>query len=248
MRRILPIFFLPFLIACEGGKGRELLYFHAAASLRDAVTEIASVWEERSGQRVLPIFASSSTLALQIEKGAEADLFLPANPLWADHVEAHRGVLSREELLGGRLALVCPPGNPAHIRGIADLGSANVKDIALGDPRHVPAGIYAVEWLKAAGLYKDTRKKLRPAKDVRAALSWVERREADAGLVYASDALRSLVETLDFIDPPTAIRYPLLLLEAPSGRPKAGAEALFDWLSGPEAGALFRSHGFIPLE
>lgn len=240
------------LVAGCGGKKDESPHFYAAASLTDVAQELVETWLENGGE-VVPVLASSSTLARQIREGAPAALFLPANQQWMDYLvrETERVISSsRLDLLGNRLALIVPPGNPADVSEIADLTGRGVRDIALGDPEHVPAGIYAAAWLEAAALWPKVMGKLRPAGDVRAALAWVERGEVDAGLVYLTDARIGDVEVVALLDPALIppIRYPLALI-APedSGVPTEAALAFHRWLQGDEASAIFSRHGFQPL-
>lgn len=239
-------------LGCGRG-GPDGLHVYAAASLTDALSELAARWNERAEVPVVPVFGASSTLARQIVEDAPAELFLSASQQWMDHLvrESDRVISgSRLDLLSNRLVLVVPPGNPGGIEGPADL-KGEFDGLALGDPDHVPAGIYAAAWLKAAGLWDDARRELRPAKDVRAALAYVERGEVDAGLVYFTDARVGNVEVVAQLDggrmPP--IRYPMALLAPASGggEPRAEARAFHRWLLGEEASAVFRKHGFEPL-
>ncbi|MCB9513459.1 MAG: molybdate ABC transporter substrate-binding protein [Candidatus Latescibacteria bacterium] len=236
-----------------GRRQPPALHFYAAASLTDAVNELVADWEAEGGApAVVPVFASSSTLARQIREGAPAALFLSANEQWMDYLVRETQRVrsdSRLDLLSNRLVLVAPPGNPAGIQGPADLAH-KLHGLALGDPYHVPAGIYAAAWLKQAGLWDKVRGELRPAKDVRAALAYVEKGEVDAGLVYFTDARVGNVEVLAVLDDSLAppIRYPLALIEpAGGGELPPGAMSFYRWLRSEQAADVFRRHGFLPV-
>ncbi|MBC8367117.1 molybdate ABC transporter substrate-binding protein [bacterium] len=228
------------------------LQFYAAASLSDAAREICQTWNTRDSLHVTPVLASSSTLARQISQGAPASVFLSANAEWMDYAEQHSDrVIHSCDLLSNRLALIVPMGNPIRLENAAGLRGRALQRLALGDPSHVPAGIYAKAWLEEAGLWNAVKDRLLPAQDVRAALAYVERGEADAGIVYVSDAKAAGFEPLALGDPPRhmPIVYPLAMLAEPDGRdPGEGAHRFYDWLLGPEAREIFAKHGFITLD
>ena len=258
MRVILGRLSIALLLTCsscaDARDERVLLY--AAASLADAAGELVAAWAEAGGGEAVAVLAGSSTLARQIRAGAPAQLFLSASEDWMDYLETETARVapgSRVDLLGNRLVLVAPAGNPAGLRGPRDLAGAAVRGLAIGDPAHVPAGIYAAAWLEAAGLTGAVAGKLRPAKDVRDAIAYVERGEVEAGIVYGSDAdgRSGRVDVIAELDaaglPP--IRYPLALILGPDGEaPTAAAATLHAWLRSEEAAVIFRRHGFAVLE
>ena len=92
----------------------------------------------------------------------------------------------REDLLSNRLVVVVPAAAAASSMTAEDL--AGVRRLALGDPRAVPAGIYARRWLERRGLWERVRDRVVPTLDVRAALAAVESGNVDAGIVYRTDA------------------------------------------------------------
>jgi molybdate transport system substrate-binding protein len=216
----------------------------AAVSTREAMEAIASDFERQSGTPVRCSFAGSSTLARQIEQGADADLFLSADERWADDLADKRLVAERRDLLGNRLVVVVPAARPLRLKRLADLDGSEVRHLALAlDP--VPAGHYARQALQKAGIWEQMEKRVREAGDVRAALALVARDEADAGIVYAtdvaaSDKVRVALEVPEELHEP--IRYPLVLLRRKDG--SAAARALYDFLAGDTARAHFRKAGF----
>jgi molybdate transport system permease protein len=220
----------------------------AAASTTDALTEIAAAYEHAHiGVKVRLNFASSSTLARQIEAGAPADVFLSANQEWMDYLETRAliRVASRRNLLGNILVIVTPAAKSLHITmtSEASLAGAFSGRLAVGDPAHVPAGIYAKQALEHFGWYDALKDRLLPCADVRAALTLVERGEVEAGIVYASDAVASTKVSVAGIFPDDShepIHYPVAL-----GREASPEAAVFvDYLFTAESAAVFTRCGF----
>ncbi len=238
------------LLSCSGREDGDL-QFYAGASLSDAARELCEIWNAADSVRVSPVLASSSTLARQIVQGAPASIYLSASRDWMDHLarESDR-ILERRDLLSNRLAIIVPLINPVGIKNAGDLSKRGIQRLAIGDPTHVPAGIYAKAWLMEAGLWDAVKNRLLPARDIRAALAYVERGEADAGIVYASDAKSANLKPVALVDPPREmpIRYPIALLAGPDGRaPESSAHRFYDWLAGSEAREIFQKHGFIVI-
>ncbi len=166
----------------------------AAASLTNVLQEAAAAWQSQTGVAVKLSFASSAILARQIESGARADLFIPADLDWMDYV-AQRGLVSsasRTNLLGNRLVLVAPAGSAVQLPirpGFAlraALGGGG--RLAIADPASVPAGRYARAALTTLGVWQGIEERLAPADNVRTALLYVARGEAPLGIVYLTDA------------------------------------------------------------
>jgi molybdate transport system substrate-binding protein len=219
----------------------------AAASTTDALEQIARRFEAARGLEVRLNFASSSTLARQIRQGAGADVFISANPRWMDHLE-RQGLIragTRRDLLGNRLALIAAPQADLRIeprRGF-DLAGSFVGRLAMGDPQHVPAGMYAAQALRSMGWWDALTDRIAPAADVRRALRFVETGETSLGIVYATDAAaggRVKIVGLLPVDSHRPIRYPAAAIVDSPGQ----AEAFLAYLSGPEATEIFRRHGF----
>lgn len=223
----------------------------AAASTTDAVTEIGALYRQKGLGSIKGSYASSSTLAKQIEQGAPADVFLSANTQWMQYLDT-KGLVekgSRRNLLRNRIALIVPQDSPVkafEIKQGADVLSLLGKDgrLAVGDPAHVPVGMYgkqALENLKIWDLVKD---RIAPAKDVRAGLALVERGEAPLGLVYESDAVVTNKVRVIGVFPVgshTEVIYPV---GAVAGKNVAEAKAFIEFLTTPEARAVFKKYGF----
>jgi molybdate transport system substrate-binding protein len=219
------------------------LHLFAAVSTREAVEQIARDHESQTGTPVTCSFAASSTLARQIEQGADADLFLSADERWADYLSEKGLGAERRDLRANRLVVVTPEGHPLHLRTIADLAGNEVMRLALAlDP--VPAGHYAREALEKAGIWEHLKERVREAGDVRATLAIVERGESDAGIVYVTDAAASKKVQTALVVPENLhapIRYPLVLLRRSSS---PAARALYDFLGSEKARANFHTAGF----
>lgn len=226
----------------------EPVVLYAAASLSTTLQELLP---RARFADVRLSFASSSTLAKQIEAGAPADIYLSANALWMDYLQ-QRGLVdstTRVDLLGNALVLVTPTDSPIAIdvQRTFDLAGAFSGRIALGDPSHVPAGMYAQQALQRLGWWSALERRLAPSPDVRAALAYVARGECALGIVYATDVAISdgvqIVATLpDSLHAP--IRYPAAIV---AGRDRPDVRRLFEHLRSTEAQALFSRRGFTPI-
>jgi molybdate transport system substrate-binding protein len=229
---------------------RELVTVFVAASTRDAVTEIAVAFRNETRTEVRISADDSSKLAMQIVEKAPAQLFLSANEKWADYVKDKGFACETKLLLGNALVLVVPKGNPAGVQSAQDLINATVNHIALAGPS-VPAGIYARQALKNLKLWDslEADKKLVAGENVRATLAYVEQGEADAGIVYATDARISKKVDLVYMFPSSShepIRYPLVLLK--TGNASTQARAFFGFLQSARAKEIFTREGFSLID
>jgi molybdate transport system substrate-binding protein len=206
------------LCGCDEASDGPTVIVFAAASCTDLVTAAADRFEHETGIAVTCSFASSSTLARQVEAGAPADVYLSAHPQWIDRLEKADLVEpgTRLDLLANLLVLIVPTDDEPRIEWTAEtMPPPNLARFAIADPAHVPAGIYAKQALQSLGWWDALEGRIITAPDVRATLRLVERGEADAGIVYRSDAARSDHVTARMSVPAEAhdrIRYPLVLL------------------------------------
>lgn len=228
------------------------LTIFAAASTTNAIQELASLYAAVAGVRITPSFAASSTLARQIKAGAPVDIFLSANPQWMDYLEAEDRLIdgSRRQLLGNRLVLIAPADSPlSRLRINADL---NILDLlaadgrlAMGDPSHVPAGLYGKQALESLDLWETAGARIAPMADVRAATTMVERGETPIGVVYATDAaISARVKVIGTFpaDTHAPIVYPVALVK---GANVETARALLEFFEDPRAREIFRKYGFV---
>lgn len=227
----------------------EEITVFAAASLTQALTEIGAAHEQATGDKVRFNFAASNTLARQIEAGAPADIFFSADEAQMDSL-ASKGLIAkgtRMPLLGNTLVIVTALDGPA-IAKVADLANPSIRRLSLGDPKAVPAGVYARLYLEKLGLWQTLQAKIVPAENVRAALAVVESGNAQAGIVYQTDAAISPKVKIALAVPAAegpAITYPVAAIsESPHA---AAANKFLASLAGRESGAVFTKRGFILL-
>jgi molybdate transport system substrate-binding protein len=224
----------------------------AAASLTNALQQVADGYKARSGQTVALSFAASSALARQIEASGGADVFISADKDWMDHLD-NKGLIAhatRRDILGGHLVLVAPASSNAQIK-IAPhfdlMGALAGGRLSVADPDSVPAGKYAKTALTALGVWSTVVDHLVQAENVRVALAYVARGEAPLGIVYSTDAaaepnVKIVGEFPDNTHQP--IVYPAALTKDA----KPSAQAFLDYLRGPEANAVFSKAGFVILK
>lgn len=221
----------------------------AAASTQNVLERIADELRDSSGVDVTVSPGGSNALAQQIIAGVPGDLFLSAHPAWSDEVARHGYSAETVPLLCGQLVLIVPEGNPANVRRPDDLISPRVRWIALAGEQ-VPAGMYAQQALAARSLYKPLSESGRIVRgqNVRLTLAYVEQGEAEAGIVYASDAklASGRVQAIFTFDPQDhePILYPLVLLK--HGSRRRAAREVFEFLRSPAAAAIFEQYGFWP--
>jgi molybdate transport system substrate-binding protein len=266
-----PLFALLMLSAAGSARAGELLVF-AAASTTEAMQELGTKYEAKTGTRVRFSFAGSSELARQIIDGAPADVFFSADAAQMDRVEKAGKVRhdDRVDVVSNRLVIV-QPKNAVPLRSFEEL--AQVQRLALADPESVPAGVYAKKALVAIGVWETAKGHVIPTLDVRAALAAVEAGRADAAIVYATDVQASSrvqavdagawlkrrlekhfspndVEASRFFHEPDAVYGPtgLVYPAAATQRPQSQAARTFvDFLRSTEGQEVFKRRGFIPL-
>jgi molybdate transport system substrate-binding protein len=220
----------------------------AAISLRGALLEIDSLYHHAHPEVMVQLnTAASGTLEQQIRSGARVDVFVSAAEAPMDAL-AGAGLIkpgTRRDVAANELVLAVPTAAGAPVESFRDLARSEVKRVALGEPASVPAGAYAVETLRALGLWEAVQSKAIYAQNVRQVLTYLERGEVDAGLVYRTDALGSNRVRVVEAAPEGAhdpIRYPVAVVTA-SAHPEA-ARAYLDFLAGAEARAVLARFGF----
>ncbi len=233
------------LMGCRGSH-QTVLIVSAAASLTDAIQEIEGGYRhDHPDVELRNNFGSSGTLAGQVEEGAPADVFISAASKPMDDLEA-RGLIvagTRRNLLRNSLVLIVPRGS--KLNSFKQLDDGSVRTIALGDPASVPAGQYGRQTLVALHLMDSVQRKLVLAKDVRQVLAYVETGNADAGLVYATDAAISSNVRVAATAPEgshDAIVYPAAATA--SGHHEAAAREFVEYLQSAAAKAAFEKRGF----
>ncbi len=231
---------------------KKELTLSAASSLTDALTALKPAAERYIGAELVINFASSGTLRAQIEQGAPVDVFFSAATSHMDTLERAGLVVAstRKDLLSNGMVLIgdgsmkgpIPEGSLAAVLGKARL-------LAVGNPDSVPAGAYAVEALRALGLYDSVAGKLVLGNNVRQVLQFVESGSSPLGIVFLTDAAsvsKDSPVTRLYVFPDSLlakpVRYPIAVVSA--SRNQDLAAKLIAFLGSDEARAEFGKAGF----
>lgn len=209
---------------------REVRVF-AAASLSDALRELAPAYETRTGVRVVFTFGGSSTLARQIEAGAPADLFLSADEEKMNALASRGRIVeeTRTSVLSNTLVVV---GKDLRV----------ARSVALADPASVPAGIYARKWIESIGQWNAIAPKVIPTENVRGALAAVKSGNVDSAVVYASDVRNEPIAYRVPREEGPPISYPFAVVRGAEN--EVGARRLLGYLTSREAMRVFAEYGF----
>jgi molybdate transport system substrate-binding protein len=224
------------------------LHVSAAASLTDVLQEMAPIYEKQTGDTLLFNLGASSMLARQIEEGAPADVFISADEAKMDQLQRQHLIVnaSRRSILSNTLVIVVPTDSRLKITSAADLAGRTIRSLALAEPSSVPAGIYAKQYLRKIGVWPKVVGKVIPTENVRSALAAVESGNADAGIVYATDALISKGVRVAYEVPKAEgpdISYPAAIVS--DSKEKAAAQRFLDFLQSRAAAELFRKYRFL---
>jgi molybdate transport system substrate-binding protein len=224
----------------------------AAASMKTALDAAAAAWKADTGKTVSIAYASSATLAKQIEQGAPADIFISADLNWMDYLEKAKltRAETRRNLLGNKLVLIEPGDADVKLeiaKGFNLAGATGDGKIAVCAIDSCPGGIYAKEALESLGVLAGVEAKLAQADNVRSALNLVARGEAKFGIVYATDAKADPKVKVVGTFPASShspIVYPVALIAA-STNPDAAF--FLAYLASQSATQIFLEQGFEVL-
>ena len=233
----------------------ETITVAAAISLKDALAKAAERYRADTGESVELTVGSSGQLASQIANGAPVDLFLSAANKQVDEL-IKQGVLdeaTRKVVAGNALVLVVPADAKSPPASLKELAQGATGKVAIGEPRSVPAGQYAEQALKSAGVAEALKDRLVLGTNVRQVLDYVERGEVSAGLVYATDVVgagakaggakvRVACEIAAGEHEP--IVYPAAVVKA--SRRRAAAAKFLDYLASEKGQACLKEFGFTP--
>jgi molybdate transport system substrate-binding protein len=215
-----------------------------AASLKDVMNELADSFAKQNADiKFLKNYGGSGALAKQIENGAPADIYISANVQWMDHLQSKNLMSVPSIKIFAYNTLVFSGRTDKKVSGLQDLHK--LERIAVGSPKSVPAGQYAMEALEKAGVEKQLEKKFVMAKDVRECLMYAERGEVDGAFVYKTDAILAKQAKILFAVPENLyprVTYPMGLTG--SGSKSKDAEAFYKYLQSGEAKAVLAKHGF----
>ncbi len=228
----------------------EKIYVFAAASTTNVVKELISSYQQTNETNATyrTSFASSSTLARQIAAGADANIFISANVKWYKWL-AEKGVVANGTdsiMAANALVLIAAPGNDTHIEDIhrlpQELGDGY---LAMGDHKHVPAGMYAKEALDFYGLWDSVKSKSAQYSTVRIALNAVDTQQADFGIVYKTDALQAKTSRIAFTFPAeshTPIQYPVCAIKDKTSKE---TDQFLSFLKSEQAKNILEKYGFV---
>jgi molybdate transport system substrate-binding protein len=245
-RSIATLVLLAGIFSISHAQAKVSLTVSSAASLKDALAETELIYKQtHANVDFSNNFGASGILAAQIDQGAPVDVFLSAATKQMDDLEA-KGLVAagtRRNLLRNTLVLIAPLDS--RLQDFQGLTSSSVRVIALGDPASVPAGQYGRQTLIALNLFDKLNPKLVLAKDVRQVLTYVETGNADAGLVYATDAkasdkIRVVAAAPEWAH--DAIIYSAAVVKG--SRSEEAARKFVEFLSSPAAQVIFVKYGF----
>ena len=249
MRSVYLAATLSLIIPFSANAADQLTLFSAASTVQ-LVGQLERDWQKKTGNGLRTVFASSGALARQIESGAPADLFLSADNRWIDFLLEKDLIApnTRKTVLRNRLALIASNdlkvSVPFDVKKDLPRILSGGNRLAMGDPRHVPAGLYAKQSLQKLGLWTTIGPKTARAQNVRLALALVERNEAQLGIVYLSDVFHQNVLKILKVFPQN-LHAPIAYKIAAT-KPAAELAAEFlDYLSSPEAREIYRHLGFV---
>jgi molybdate transport system substrate-binding protein len=214
-----------------------------AASLKEVINELSdSFAKKHPGVKFVKNYGASGTLAKQVENGAPSDVLISANLEWMDYLK-NRKLVDTTSIGTFAYNTLVFAGMPGKASSMQDL--IKLERIAIGSPRSVPAGEYAMEAFTKAGLDKQLEKKLVMARDVRECLMYAERGEVDGAFVYKTDALLAKQAKILFTVPQELYRrvtYPMA--QTVAGRKNTDAAAFFAYLHSDEAKPVLTEYGF----
>jgi molybdate transport system substrate-binding protein len=238
-------------IFCSGcnrvqqGNTKELT-ISAAASLKEPLEEMVKQYEKDTNIKLNINFEGSGTLQKQIEQGAPVDLMISAGKSQVDAL-VDKGLADRsnyKELLTNTLVLIVSNNYDKNIKSINDLKDKDIR-LALGETATVPVGQYSKEFLQNIKLWESFENKVAYAKDVKAVLNYVEKGEAEAGIVYYSDAVSLKNSYIAYKIPEVThepIVYPMVVIE--QSKNKTAALDFASFLGKSEAKEIFKKYNF----
>lgn len=223
------------------------LTISAAASLKDSINEVKQLYEAKNSNVKLTCnFGASGTLQQQIEQGADVDIFISAATKQMDALESKDLIIkdTRKDVLENDVVLIVPKDNSTII-SFNDLTTDKANKIALGEPKTVPAGQYAEEVFTKLGTLDKIKSKAVYANDVTQVLNWVSTGNADAGIVYTTDAKTSDKVKIVVAAPSDShkpVIYPAAIIK--SSKKTDTAKDFMNFLADAKVKAVFEKYGF----
>jgi len=182
--------FIVLILVCASASAETTIRVGVAISLKDALTDLAGSFQKSTGDKVELTFGSSGQIQAQIRNGGDIDVFIAASRSQVRDLIKTDSVLPETQrvIAGNTLVLVVPADVKTSLDGFESLAGDSMKKLAIGEPKTVPAGAYAVEVLEKLGIYEKVHPRIVFGANVRQVLSYVERGEVSAGIVYGTDA------------------------------------------------------------
>ena len=245
------ILFSAVLLSCSVQAGSTVRVY-AAASLSNAVTEIARRYEKQYPSiKVMLVFAASSSLARQIETGAPVDIFFSADQDWMNYLVKKQKIARSQvikPLLTNELVLIIPLQRQQSFQASSQFNFAQSFQgyVCTGQMESVPAGKYAKQSLTRLGWLNQLRGRIVGTDSVRSTLAFVERGECQVGIVYRTDALMSKKVKISGVFPARTHRpivYPIALTR--QGQKNQAAVQFSKFIqTSPRARQIFQKYGF----
>jgi molybdate transport system substrate-binding protein len=235
------------LLFCLPANG-ETITVSAAISLKESLSDIRKAYEAASGDQVVFNLDASGKLAAQIQQGAPVDLFISADDEQMDKLAKSGRIdaTTRRIIVDNTLVLIVSPKEKEAPKSFADLATDRGRKIAIGEPKTVPAGRYAMQTLKSLDLDRAVASRLVLGESVRAVLSYVERDEVSAGIVYGTDAVQAgdAVKVIAMAEASShdPIEYPAAIVTGSAHA--AAAKRFLEYLSSEPAKKVFAARGF----
>lgn len=243
-------FLIYFMLAplCSFAAGPEVITVSAAISLKNAFEKIGALYEPMHHARVMFNFGASGTLLAQIAGGAPVDVFASAAQKDMNEAEKQGFILpeTRTDFAGNSVVLIVPADAKTALHSFEGLTSEEIKKIAAGNPKTVPAGRYADEIFHHYNILDSIKEKLIYTENVRQALDYVRRGEVDAGVVYATDATTEKTNVRIVATAPESshkpVVYPIAAIRGTKN--KAAAVNFIRLLQSEQGKAILRENGF----
>jgi molybdate transport system substrate-binding protein len=220
----------------------------AAISLKNAFEDIGKLYESKQGIKCIFNFGGSGDLAKQIIGGAPVDVFASAAQKDMDDIEKQQLIMTatRADFTANSVVLIVPAGSKTSLKSFESLNAAEIRKIAIGNPKTVPAGRYAEEVFRSFKMLPSIKDKLIYAENVRQVLDYVARDEVDAGVVYSTDASARLKEIKIIAAAPEGshqpVVYPIAVVKGT--RSEADARAFISLVLSPEGKKILQKYGF----
>lgn len=228
----------------------KTLTVFAAASTVQVFDQIRTAWNAENTPQLRVVYGSSGALARQIENGAPADVYFSASSAWVDYLVKQKRVRedTRKTIFRNRIVLVAPASArlPSPFNLANDIGPALGANgrLAIGNPQHVPAGIYGRQALGGLGLWSQFAHRTVQTRNVRLALALVQRGEARLGIVYYTDAIQTgqvrIVATID-----GSLHAPIEYQAVATRSADKAARKLLTYLTSDASRATYRKFGFL---